>query len=227
MAAPVVVDDNRTRILRAAEELFAQHGIDGVSLREINRVAGQRNASALQYHFGDRAGLVHAVLARHQYETEPRRHALLDEYEASAVGDVRALAAALVLPLVDKLSDRNGGRAYLQVACEFYTRARSIDDVVFDRDRNASMVRWHRLLDGVLPLEERTVLPARFSAVRLALAELARRASEPSRRDHRLFASHLTDLVAAVLGAPVSAETARRLRDREPRRRKRSSAART
>ena len=34
------------------------HGIDGISLREINRAAGARNGSALQYHFRDRDGLL-------------------------------------------------------------------------------------------------------------------------------------------------------------------------
>ncbi len=40
-------------IIRAAERLFAAQGIDGVSLREINRSAGQSNTGAVQHHFGD------------------------------------------------------------------------------------------------------------------------------------------------------------------------------
>lgn len=36
------------RLITAAEQLFALHGIDGISLREINRAAGARNGSALQ-----------------------------------------------------------------------------------------------------------------------------------------------------------------------------------
>ena len=44
--------DTRDQIIRAAEELFAARGIDSVSLREINRAAGQSNTGAVQYHFG-------------------------------------------------------------------------------------------------------------------------------------------------------------------------------
>ena len=44
-----VQGDTRDQIIRAAEQLFAAHGIDGVSLREINRAAGQSNTGAVQY----------------------------------------------------------------------------------------------------------------------------------------------------------------------------------
>ena len=49
---PRNADETRTQLMRAAERLFAERGIEVVSLREINRAAAQRNATALQYHFG-------------------------------------------------------------------------------------------------------------------------------------------------------------------------------
>ena len=49
----------RDALRRSAEQLFAAHGVDGVSLRQITREAGQRNTTALQYHFGSRDGLLH------------------------------------------------------------------------------------------------------------------------------------------------------------------------
>ena len=69
--------DTRERLIRAAEKLFAERGVSGVSLREINREAGAKNAVAVQYHFGDRDGLLRAVLAKHWPDVEARRHALL------------------------------------------------------------------------------------------------------------------------------------------------------
>lgn len=56
----------KERLLRAGERLFAEHGIHRVRLRELNALAGQRNPSALHYHFGSREGLVVAILAEHQ-----------------------------------------------------------------------------------------------------------------------------------------------------------------
>jgi AcrR family transcriptional regulator len=206
--------DTRAEIIRSAERLFAARGIDGVSLREINRAAGQRNASALQYHFGDRNGLLRAVIDKHRADTEPRRHALLDQYEAAGLEDLHALAGALVQPMASKLADPDGGRAYLQINCDVYTRPSAVEELVPPRDARNSMRRWHTLLDPVLPEEEKRVLHSRFPAIRFAFLELARRAAAPPRRDDRLFGSHLVDLVTAVLAARPSETTSRLLAQR-------------
>jgi AcrR family transcriptional regulator len=205
--------DTREQIIRSAEVLFASRGIDGVSLREINRAAGQRNASALQYHFGDRNGLVRAVIERHRADTEPRRHALLDQYEAGGIVDLRALAAALVLPLASKLADQDGGRAYLQINCDVYTRSTSLVELVPRKDPKSSIRRWHELANTALP-EEESVLHSRFPAIRFAFVELARRAVSRPRRDDQLFTSHLIDLVAALLATRPSEQTTRLLGQR-------------
>jgi hypothetical protein len=44
--------------------------------------------------------------------------------------------------------------------------------------------------------------------------ELGRRAESSRRRDDRLFASHLVDLITAILVSPVSDETSGLLRER-------------
>jgi AcrR family transcriptional regulator len=209
LAAP----DTREQLVRAAEHLFARRGIDGVSLREVNRTAGARNASALQYHFGDRSGLLRAVVDKHRADTEPRRHALLDRYEAEASEDVHALAAALVLPVAAKLADPDGGRDYLRINAELCTHPAFADLVTAPYPRN-SMRRWHALLDPVLPDEERTLLHTRFPAIRFAFVELARRAVARPRREDRLFTSHLVDLVTALLESRPSGATARLLEER-------------
>ncbi len=208
--------DTREELIRAAERLFASRGIDGVSLREITRAAGQRNTSALQYHFGDRPSLLQAVIDKHRADTEPRRHALLDQCEAESGGDLRALAAALVLPLAAKLADPDGGRAYLQINCEVYTRPSAHIEQVPRRDPGNSMLRWHAMVDPLLPDKERKALHWRFPAIRLAFVELARRSESPPRRDDRLFTSHLTDLVTALLTSRPSRHTLRLLELRAP-----------
>ena len=73
--------DTRARLLDAAERLFAERGIDAVSLREVTRESGARNAIALQYHFSDRAGVVLAILAA-PVSDETRR--LADERDKAA-----------------------------------------------------------------------------------------------------------------------------------------------
>ena len=69
----------RQRLLRSAERLFAEHGIDAVSMRSICAEADQRNNTALQYHFGDKQGLIEAILAERMSGIHAQRARLLEE----------------------------------------------------------------------------------------------------------------------------------------------------
>ena len=93
----------RLVIVQAAERLFAERGIEAVSLRDVNLAAGQRNHSAAQYHFGDRAGLIAAVFEARMTAINEHRHRLLAELATDACG-VPALVHALVAPLVDAVA---------------------------------------------------------------------------------------------------------------------------
>jgi len=197
-------------LIRSAERLFAERGSDAVSLREVIAASGATNASAVQYHFGDRKGLVRAILAKHDVEIERRRHDLLDAYEVRADPDVRALAAALVRPLAAELNNDDGGLGYLQLVADLYNRPNPTFDPSALDDRTDSFQRWRAL---VMPLltPEAVRLHRRFDALRFTVSELARR-GRTGRRDHRLFTSQHTDLVAALLLAPVSDDTRRLFR---------------
>jgi AcrR family transcriptional regulator len=216
--------DTRERLIRAAEKLFALHGVAGVSLREITRESGAKNAVAVQYHFGDRDGLLRAVLQKHWPDVEARRHALLDEFEADPSGGVRFLAACLVRPLAAKLADDDGGREYLQIHAELLNMPRAADDdgAVVDPKRD-SIQRWRALVAPYLE-EDATRLHRRFTVMRFSAAELARRASTGRHTDDRLFVSHLIDLCEALLVAPTSAETRRLADARDESRRRRRRA---
>ena len=209
--------DTRSRLIEAAERLFADRGIDAVSLREITRESGARNAIALQYHFEDRAGILQAIFDKHVPEVEARRHAMLDEYEANGSGDLRALASALVRPLAAKLGDTDGGREFLQIYAELIEKPR--EPVSGDGDGRDSLHRWRALVDPHLD-EEAARLHRRFTAILHTTQELGRRARGSRRADDRLFISYLVDVVAAILAAPVSAETRRLARERDARRTK-------
>src|SRR5689334_19919887 len=119
-------ETTQRQLIRAAEDLFATRGIDAVSLREITSAAGVRNATALQYHFGDREGLLKAVLRKHYDDVEARRHALLDAYEANGASQgpeaLRTLVAAFVAPAASKLADPDGGRAFLRIMAQLVNR---------------------------------------------------------------------------------------------------------
>ncbi len=196
-------EPTRAALVRAAEELFAERGIEQVSLREISRASGARNAVAVQYHFDDRQGLLRAVLGKHNPGVEQARHRLLDQLEGRAPG-LRALAGALVEPLAAKLSDPDGGPAYLRITAQLLAR----DPAARGPDRSRSIDRWRVMVEPHLA-PEAAALHRRFAAIRFCAVELGRRAGTGPHRDDRLFTSQLVDLVAALLRAPVSPATAR------------------
>ena len=196
-------------LIRAAEDLFAERGSEAVSLRDVVSAAGVSNASAVQYHFGGRSGLIRAVLAKHEPAVDRTRSDMLDAYAAAGVDDMRMLAKALVVPLAKELENADGGVGYLQLVADLYNRPNpTFDPQTFD-ESTQSIHRWRAM---VMPLltPEAVRLHRRFDALRFTVSELARR-GRTGRRDHRLFTSQLTDLVTALLLAPVSEETHRLL----------------
>lgn len=55
-------EQTRARIKRAALTAFAQKGLDGASVREILRLAGQKNAGSINYYFSSRADLIDELI---------------------------------------------------------------------------------------------------------------------------------------------------------------------
>lgn len=68
----------RTKIIDAAEQIFADKGVNGASLREI-MLAAEVNIAAVNYYFGSKADLLKAVVARRASEINGARQKLLDD----------------------------------------------------------------------------------------------------------------------------------------------------
>ena len=87
------------QLLLAAERLFAEHGLAGVSLgRQISIEAGSSNNSAIQYHFGSKDDLLRAIFAYRLSDLMQRR-ALLKA--RARPDDLRAQLEAHILPLIE------------------------------------------------------------------------------------------------------------------------------
>lgn len=56
-------EKTRTKLLDAAEELFAAHGYHGASLRQIT-LRAKTNVASINYHFSNKTTLLEAVIAR-------------------------------------------------------------------------------------------------------------------------------------------------------------------
>ena len=99
----VLEGSTRERLLRAAEIVFARDGIHAARVRDIHKLARQRNPSALHYHFGSRLGLVEAIMLRHQDVIDAEYAAKLDALEARGDFSVRDVVAIAVRPIAARL----------------------------------------------------------------------------------------------------------------------------
>ncbi len=97
--------DTINRILDAAEELFAEAGIAGTSVRDITEKA-KVNVAAVNYHFGSKDNLVHRVLERRAAALEHERTIALNLVEARCAREGREPTAleivdAMIGPIVN------------------------------------------------------------------------------------------------------------------------------
>ena len=108
----------RQRLVEAATQAFAEHGIQTASLVEITRQAGQRNRGAVHYHFGGRDGLLVAVLEQHNEFLQERELQLLAAARSGPGDDVAAVVQAIVRPCVELAEQSESGAHYLLIIAE-------------------------------------------------------------------------------------------------------------
>ncbi|HEX9032330.1 MAG TPA: TetR family transcriptional regulator [Streptosporangiaceae bacterium] len=91
------------RLLLAAERLFAERGIDAVSLRSVMAAAGA-NVASVHYHFGSKQALVEALISDRSGHVSARRAELLDAIESAGELSPRRLAEAFIRPVAEMAS---------------------------------------------------------------------------------------------------------------------------
>jgi TetR/AcrR family transcriptional regulator, regulator of cefoperazone and chloramphenicol sensitivity len=227
LASPEAVDSTRTRLLKAAAEVFAEHGYENATIRQICTRA-DANVALVNYHFGDKLELY----------TEVLRFALQPGAAAAGVSLPRAGAepAAALRQIVGTMVERafeTGDQANLRFRLmlnEFVrpsgATARVVDVVlrpVYDRLRE--------IVGAILKLppdHEKTRLcvhsilgqVAHFAHSRQMLGLLwPEMKMTPAQRE--LVAEHITQFTLAYLngmrsGRPRSAGTRRRGPKRRP-----------
>lgn len=105
----------RERFIEAAQRLYAERSIDSVSLNEITVAAGQKNRNALQYHFGNRDGLIQSIIDQHAGRVLILRRGYLQREADSGQRPASIAARALVLPVVDYLEENPGAIHYVKI----------------------------------------------------------------------------------------------------------------
>jgi AcrR family transcriptional regulator len=156
--------------MNAAERLFAERGIDAVSLRTINAEAGY-SVAALHYHFGTRDGLVRALLQRAQPAMFQQRATMVADLATQAHPQVEAIVEALVFPLTaGMLGNFSAGVAQLR----FLVRLSFDRSPYLAKTLDDSVALFRPLLRRALPqLDARTLTRRWLLAADLAQHALA------------------------------------------------------
>ncbi|MEZ5562116.1 MAG: TetR family transcriptional regulator [Gammaproteobacteria bacterium] len=207
----------REQLILAGERLFAQSGLDSVSLRQINNAAGQRNSSAAHYHFGSKDALVKAI---HEYRSErinQRRSAMLARMSAQECGQVRPLIKALVHPIVAEIEETEGGGHFIIFLSQLYSNP-ALDLMSMWRSHlSESVGTIYQHMREVLPEIPEEVAGMRFGLMWVAMINtladrqrlMTTRASETAvaRTLPVLFVSNVIDMLCGAAAAPLSPDT--------------------
>ena len=190
----------RDRLLDEAEFLFARSSVAGVTSRQITEAAGQRNTSAISYHFGSREGLLLEILARRGRPIDSARGHRRDALGADPA--LRDLVACLVEPYCAGLGTGEG-RSYLRIVAQLRGRfaawrvesdtsttahlARILDEITARCDAGPE-ISGERVLALIMVMTGMT-------------AERARRLDESAdvALGHDDFVDHLTGICTAII----------------------------
>ncbi len=96
--------DATTQMIDAAERIVAESGFAAMTVSAVQQAAGQGNKSAVQYHFGDRDGLIRAVMDARMAPANDRRMAMLERLEPGC--SLRDLVEVYVLPSAESVQSR-------------------------------------------------------------------------------------------------------------------------
>lgn len=98
----------RIALIEAAESLFAEAGVEGVSTRQIGAAIQSSNTNVVAYHFGSKEALIEAVCRHRLPAIDRRRRELLDAADAAGTsGDLAALVRVFALPLYEQVDGQD------------------------------------------------------------------------------------------------------------------------
>lgn len=201
--------------MRAAEKLIADGGVENVSIREIVAAAGQKNESALQYHFKNLTGLLGAIHAERSAQVQEKRTELLAAtLERKPKPSLRELCILMVEPTFQLARSTVEFRRYIKAFGHelALTESSPLKIVSSKGGGGQSGQQIGLLLRKALPhLDEDDYRRRMEAAVMLCSASMYRQARQKNAfrgQQSELFLHNLVDALVGLLSASVSAETA-------------------
>lgn len=199
-------EETRARLLDAAEALYGERGVDGVSLREIRIASGARNAAAVQFHFGDRDGLLQALAERHLPRIAAIQRELYDTMIAEGRrGDRRSLVEVLVRPAAEYVCAGRSERSWIRIMSDLASMPDIRHNELVDVAPERAVELGTELFEQMAAQMPRPIATERLFTVMLSTthicADRARLKEHPDARPMIPDAMFVDNLVDMALGA--------------------------
>lgn len=205
----------RLRLKKTALRLFAQRGIENVSIRDIQAAAGQKNNGSITYYFSSRDALIREIVADVAAILDEDNNRRLDALEARGGPTSVREVAEILLPVVARDQDEeNEGLFQLQFFTSvLITRRDLLFEATADADRATR--RCFRHIVRLAPDMPKEIINQRLQMM-LLFALSAGASMESGKEGHRNWSSlwdqasaehNLADIMAGMIIAPVSEQT--------------------
>jgi AcrR family transcriptional regulator len=157
--------DTRERLLDAAEQIFAERGFEGASMRAVTQAAGA-SVSAANYHFGSKEALLRETLLRRVGPLNERRIARLDALEEDANGrplELETIVEAFLRPVFEEHAASIDATArFRQVAARIYSDPPGVVSAMKRELFGPIVTRFVKALTAALPEKSREEIELGF-----------------------------------------------------------------
>jgi AcrR family transcriptional regulator len=190
------------QLLVTAERLFARHGIDGVSLRQIAAAAGSANNSAVTYHFGSKDDLLAAIFSYRVSDLTRSRDLLRARLDPD---DVHDTVEAHIVPLLELAESPDSSYVAFVEQLQRAGHLVIVDHPDVLRSRQQFVNDMGRLLSHI-DEPTRSLRIEQVQDVGLHLAAERERSVQrgDARPDFGLFVNTTVDSLAGMLVAPIA-----------------------
>jgi AcrR family transcriptional regulator len=206
--------NTKERIIEAAEQLFADSGFSGTSLRQLTGKADV-NLAAVNYHFGSKENLIQEVFKRRLDSLNRSRQQALDKLESTHPNGqlpLEDVLRAFIAPALSMSADAaNGGSPFVKVLARAYVEYREeLRSFLSEHYGDLNRRFFLAIANNVPHLDDQQVylrIDFMIGALTYAMADfgVAKRPGDHSVEDYwRRAADELVRFAVAGLTAPQS-----------------------
>ncbi|MCP5178914.1 MAG: TetR family transcriptional regulator [Pseudomonadales bacterium] len=202
----------RQALLRAAVHLFAEQGVENTTVRDILAAAGQKNESALHYHFGGYQGLIEAAQKQWNDAVRIRRGEMLAAWQSAGEAPcLRTLCRIMVQPAFELAASDTYHRDFVRAFGHAMALGTEPALRLARRTEDESGRTLGNALRAAMPGLDAFASRHRLEiALRMCAAAMHHHAGQRSAfrgKPAQIFLLGLLDALEALLAAPESGET--------------------